>query len=279
MVRLILLLLTAGILAGLLLQNLSPIALIVLGAQTPALPLGVWVTAAIGAGALTALVLSGLLSLARPRRATAPRSSTFAGSRANWFSNANNANPANPSPFSRNTSRAAGTTGSAQRSEDDWESAGQSKDDWEDWGGYEETDRPAGASANRRTEVRDREDEPWANWDGYEEERRRDDRSSIPVDQPPEDQLPRRTDFEVKQEPVIRQQSGTVYSYGYRQPDPSGAGRSENVYDAEYRVITPPYRTEPEAAPPVQPSTDSEDEDWGLDDDDWREDNDRKNKP
>lgn len=44
---------------------------------------------------------------------------------------------------------------------------------------------------------------------------------------------------EVEQEPKTESCSGSVYSYGYREPSGSGVSQTESVYDADYRVITP----------------------------------------
>ena len=83
--------------------------------------------------------------------------------------------------------------------------------------------------------------------------------------------------YEAKQEPTSSYRSGSVYSYGYKNPSDSAVGKTESVYDAEYRVITPPYRpldTEeedntPEPSPSNQQNN-NDDEDWGFDDDeDW----------
>lgn len=46
--------------------------------------------------------------------------------------------------------------------------------------------------------------------------------------------------YEVKQDPKSESWSGSVYSYGYKEPSGSGVGQSESVYDADYRIITPP---------------------------------------
>lgn len=46
--------------------------------------------------------------------------------------------------------------------------------------------------------------------------------------------------YEVKQDPKSQSWSGSVYSYGYKEPSGSGVGQSESVYDADYRIITPP---------------------------------------
>ena len=56
-------------------------------------------------------------------------------------------------------------------------------------------------------------------------------------------------------EPKTESQSGS-YSYSYR-ASTSGVGKTESVYDADYRVITPPHQ-------PI--NTDQEDDDWGFDD-------------
>ena len=73
-------------------------------------------------------------------------------------------------------------------------------------------------------------------------------------------------EYEVKQEPKSRTVTGSVYSYSYREPSSSGAGRSEAVYDANYRVITPPYRDSNN--PPSDTSNQEEEDDWGFGDDD-----------
>ncbi|MGD1713228.1 hypothetical protein [Dapis sp. BLCC M172] len=60
--------------------------------------------------------------------------------------------------------------------------------------------------------------------------------------------------YEVEQEPKTESWSGSVYSYGYRDPSSSGVGQTESVYDADYRVITPP----PPANPPSKPTENQE---------------------
>jgi hypothetical protein len=66
------------------------------------------------------------------------------------------------------------------------------------------------------------------------------------------------TSYEVNQEPKTASKSGSVYSYSYREPSESGVGKTEAVYDANYRVITPPYQKPPEP---------EDDDDWGFEDD------------
>jgi hypothetical protein len=66
--------------------------------------------------------------------------------------------------------------------------------------------------------------------------------------------------YERQQEPKSSSQSGSVYSYSYREPKNTAVGKTESVYDADYRVIIPPYQ------PPTNNPPD--DDDWGFDDDD-----------
>ncbi len=62
--------------------------------------------------------------------------------------------------------------------------------------------------------------------------------------------------YEVSSEPKSSKRQGSVYSYSYREPD-SGERKTESVYDADYRVLTPPYKS---------PNPVSDDDDWGFDD-------------
>ena len=79
--------------------------------------------------------------------------------------------------------------------------------------------------------------------------------------------------YERQQQPKTTSQSDSVYSYSYRQPKNSGVGKTESVYDADYRVIIPPYQ------PPTTTNQKNDDDDWGFfDDDDSVDDNERSPK-
>lgn len=56
-----------------------------------------------------------------------------------------------------------------------------------------------------------------------------------------------------------RSQSNSVYSYNSQSPKNTGVGKTESVYDADYRVIIPPY----------QPSDTEQSDDNDYSDDDW----------
>ncbi|HLO88826.1 MAG TPA: LapA family protein [Nostocaceae cyanobacterium] len=74
--------------------------------------------------------------------------------------------------------------------------------------------------------------------------------------------------YDRPQTPRSGSQSGSVYSYSYKEPKNTAAGKTESVYDADYRVIIPPYQ------PPTK--TQPEDDDWDfLADDDFGDEDDR----
>lgn len=93
----------------------------------------------------------------------------------------------------------------------------------------------------------------------------------------PQDTVRDNTNYETNTEPKSSSRSGS-YSYSYREPSNSGVGKTESVYDADYRVLTPPYRqtntntdtnTNTNQNKNNNPS-DWGDEDWGFEDDpDW----------
>ncbi|NEP58479.1 MAG: hypothetical protein F6K31_15925 [Symploca sp. SIO2G7] len=72
-----------------------------------------------------------------------------------------------------------------------------------------------------------------------------------------------RTNYEVPQEPKTSSKVGSVYSYSYREKEQkeSGVGRNDEVYDANYRLIRPPYKQ------PIE--TKEDEEDWGFEDEDF----------
>lgn len=63
---------------------------------------------------------------------------------------------------------------------------------------------------------------------------------------------------EVQKQPKSISQKGSVYSYGYREPTDKVSDKTDKVYDANYRVIQPPYRENTEQ----QTKIDEEEEDW-----------------
>jgi len=225
-IRIVLLLLVVGGLALLVVSNLSPVLpLVFLGMQTPILPLAAWIGMAIAAGALTSFFLQFLTYLQR-------------GSTTQRF-----AEPEEVPPRTRSVGRESyesppresQTPYTPPPPPPDSETPKNSvASDWEervdeDW---DLDDAPAASTSTRQDFDRDRSQETSAS---------------------------DRTTYEAKQQPKTSSQTGSVYSYGYREPNESGVGRPDAVYDANYRIITPPYQK------PVEPEDD--DEDWGFEDD------------
>lgn len=191
---------------------------------------------------------------------TAPRSdsaydsgyrSDYSGYRANaepsdsWNqanrSNAGRPNPGNPvNQASRKLSDWMANWGQfSRRQYMDWDERDRGLEEWEDWDGYDDLNRPQ----------RQRDE-----FDELEDLER--DRNSAYTSQPPppRDYEPR--NYEASQEAEETYRSGSVYSYRYGKagdegghvdnvydrnddPEPDSADPAA-VYDADYRVITPP---------------------------------------
>jgi hypothetical protein len=287
MVRVALLLLIAAGLVIFTLQNLTPMALVVVGVKTQALPLAVWVLGAIAAGAFTTVLVTSFPGSSR---------SSTVGDRASYGRAADAAARTGRAPWGAETKRtstqasrpkgSAGFTaaGSSRRNVDDWEAP--ESDDWDDWGSSQEPAQyRSSPSPATKTEIRDRADDDWANWEGYEKASPRDSERRSP-----ENPAPRRTEFESQQPPKSSQRSGSTYSYSYREPQDSAPRRKTNeVYDAEYRVLIPPHNPTPEppaptpAPAPAEPKSDpsinttADEDDWDLGDllDDFEDKTDR----
>ncbi len=84
--------------------------------------------------------------------------------------------------------------------------------------------------------------------------------------------------YERQQEPTSGNKSGSSYSYSYREPKNSGVGKTESVYDADYRVIVPPYQSPTENQQPPQVANQAEDDDWGIFDDDEEVEDDKRSR-
>jgi hypothetical protein len=289
-IRLALLLAILGGLTLFALQNSSPaVPLVILGVQTQAFPLAVWMVGAIAAGAFTTLVIAALFGLSktfathsRPAaKRQANRSDTSAD--ASWDKGWSEPQDSSYGSTSAATAAAAAanTTTSYTQSatspsksgfdfRNDWENVGAPVEEWEDWQDYEEPVDSSPAQANPQTsssyssssynsqtyiQEPEEEQEEREEWEDWEEE----------PDAPPSAQ-PQRSDYEVRRDPKTSYQSGSVYSYSYREPSDSGVGKTEAVYDADYRVIIPPARSLDELDSEPAPSQDSDEEDWELDD-------------
>jgi hypothetical protein len=227
-IRIVLLLSVVGGLTLFAVSNLSPVLPVVfLGMTTVALPLAAWIGIAIAAGAITSFFLQFLSYLQRgysPRRLEQPDEVP---PRTRSYRRETPETP-EPEPQTRYTPPPPPQTPSNNPASD-WEERVD-----EDWDFDEESAAPASS----------------------QQDFERENPTSTTQTDP--------TSYEVKQEAKSGYQTGSVYSYSYRDTSESGVAKPDAVYDANYRVITPPYQT-PSQKPP-EPEDD--DEDWGFEDDD-----------
>lgn len=253
--RLILLVVVMGGLTLLLASNWSPVLVLrFLGFETRPLPLAIWILLSTTAGAITVLFISSLYQLSNlltpsPRQTTV--NSRFTSPRAEAIrqpseptsrkTSQSNAQASNQESTPRKASRPLSVDEEwLQGDSQDWDLSEKFSDSYEQEyeDNYEEryTNEPAGS---RNSNARTRDKQKYQSVDEAE------------------------SDFE----------SDSAYSYGYRQPKNSGVGKSESIYDADYRVIVPPYN-EPETIVENNTSNDqakSQDESprKGQADDEW----------
>ncbi len=254
------------------LQNLEPaLSLVFLGVRSPALPLSIWVLLSIAAGVVTSLLISGLLSFS------------------NYLSQSRNRTGRIPPDAFPDERRTPYTPPSGSRKPEidpdrNWENrqtqpASGYRTEYGTPTGYDtrtfQQEPPPSNSPNAKQPIDsiDEEDD-WVS-DGSKNryplgDEDWGDEREIPVRPTANDSaVTNQKDYEAKQQPKSQSWSGSVYSFGFRDPSKSGVGQTESVYDAEYRVLVPPAGAIPQTGKQEIPNNSSEDdEDWGLDDDD-----------
>lgn len=119
---------------------------------------------------------------------------------------------------------------------------------------------PPPPNASPQTPTSDWEETMDKDWN-FQDESASSYREEFNRDRFPETPESDRQSYDVKQQPASGHKNGSVYSYSYRDAQKSGVGKPDVVYDANYRVITPPYQKPPE------PEQEDEEEDWGFEDD------------
>jgi hypothetical protein len=221
--RIVLLVLVVGGLTLFAFSNLSPVLpLVFLGRTTVGLPLAAWIGGAIAAGAISSFCLQLLSSWHRGYSTRRFEERGEVPPRTRSFDRESRENPASESQ-TRYTPPPEPPQTSTSSDASDWEEP--VSDQWD----FDE--QPTVPRANQKD---------------FDQER--------PIRTPGAE----RTSYEAKQEPKTGYKSGSVYSFSYREPSESGVGKAEAVYDANYRVITPPDQ---------KPAEPEEDEDWGFEDD------------
>ena len=230
-------------------QNLSvvpPLPLVLFGVQTQALPLSIWILISIIAGAIAYEFIASLLklpNLRQPqdtfksfsnRRSRQTKTSTYGYSQ-RYSTEAESRSEDNTSP-------PRGTTRNQTRQYDNydsWENAGE-VDDWDF-----EDEREKASDYYRDTKVRD-------------------------TDTSRNNQTTRSSD-EFDSDSDSDSDSDFDYSYNSREAKNPGVGRVESIYDADYRVITSPYKSSSaEQFDEAKNQEDDYDDEWDfLEDDDF----------
>jgi hypothetical protein len=238
-IRLILLVAVMGGLTLLLAQNWSPaLPLVFFGIKTQPLPLAMWILFSTTAGGFTSLFITSLFKLTN--YIALQQRPTPAKPRFNSPRTSNQTRTEEPIPRPNSPPPPASKTQynsrdtSDEDNEDDW-GTNTNSDDWD----FEERQEEEAPKPNSQTQ-QDRESK----------------------------------NYERQQEPKRSSQSGSVYSYSYREPKNSGVGKTESVYDADYRVIIPPYQASASnQADDANDADNSDDDDWGFfeDDDDFED--------
>ncbi|NEQ35534.1 MAG: LapA family protein [Okeania sp. SIO3I5] len=202
-------------------QNWSPsLDLTFLGLKSIPLPVSIWILAALVAGVITYLSIYGIFELSN-------------------YLFKQNLQPSRPRP----------------RQSQHQNQAGQGRDRASQSQGI--SNSQSSFNLNKDSEPREEDEnfDDWKqgppkvspSWDGSTREQ------DIEESQESVSQDSTEKSYEVEKEPKTESWSGSVYSYGYREPSGSGVGQTESVYDADYRVITPP--------PPQDQSTPTQEKD------------------
>ena len=207
LVLLIVLIVVIGGLALFALQNWSPsLQLTFLGLKSRPLPISIWIIGALIAGVVTYLFIYGLFELS------------------NYLFKQNLQSP-------RATSRTLQHQALSRESRDRYSQS------------EEISNSQSSFNLNKDSELRE-EDENIDDWkqetprisNSWDSSRKEQD---IEDTQKSVSQDSTEKNHEVEKEPKTESCSGSVYSYGYREPSASGVSQTESVYDADYRVITP----------------------------------------
>ncbi|AFZ00148.1 hypothetical protein [Calothrix sp. PCC 6303] len=253
-IRLILLVTILGGLTLLLAYNWSPVLpLKFFGMATQGLPLAMWILFSTAAGAATTVFISGLFGFS------------------NYFGRKTQQNKVKSASASQRTqtSREEEPTGSYGNSS----TRGENKDKLRDSTSERVSDR-----VNQKLDNEYEDDDDWdmnRNTDDWE--------FDSEEETPPQNRKQRVRDtdnYQPQRQPKNTPQSNSTYSYSYQEPKGSSVGKTESIYDADYRVIIPPYPSSPEEAPTKlqdeSEDNENQDDDWGLfDEDDDFEDEDK----
>ncbi|AFY53518.1 hypothetical protein Riv7116_0941 [Rivularia sp. PCC 7116] len=246
-IRLILLVAVLGGLMLLLAQNWSPaIPLVFLGLRTKPVSLAMWMLFSTAAGAFTSLLISGLTQLSSRAVSPQPRRTSYEpledSPRVNKRTYRENPRENNfedrvyPPPPSNSPQ-------TSNQFEDDYE------DDYDDW----DLDRNAS--------------------DDWDFEEKAEKEYFEPLPRPEYTKIQDDRDYEDFQEPENDYaRTSNPYADDERDLKDSQAGKTESVYDADYRVIIPPAAASTNSQDSESSQNNQDDDDWDFLDEDFAED-------
>lgn len=245
-------------------QNASPVLPVVfLGTQSFALPLSVLMLSAVAAGVLTSFAIAALYQLSNylfERELLTRRQIPLPHIPRDYMPQTPRRQP-EPAPQANTVLQNNWGTPTASPS------AGISEGVVDRRAGIEERD-DYDEPVNRRAGVEERDDydEPAEDYDEFDEEWEENEQPADP--RAGERDLGRDpTTYEVPQEPKTVSRYGSTYSIGYREPAESEVGKTESVYDADYRVINATSSGEPAPRQDDGSKKQNQDDDWDWDDD------------
>ena len=260
------------------LQNVEPaLSLVFLGIRSPALPLSIWILLSMATGVVTSLLISALLSFSNYLSQTGNRTDRNSRSRDTVSGDRRTAYAPPPPPRKQEIDPDFDTENSQTSYRTEYGTpAGYTPQTFQ----QETPNPPVAKNYTQPTTIQAADDEDdWVS-DGSKSGSQGggddwgDDRDFVAKPQVNDVPAANPRAYETKQEPKSKSWAGSVYSYGYRDPNQSGVGQTESVYDAEYRVLVPPQDSIPQPADQAKnPSVETED-DWGLDENDVFEDDD-----
>lgn len=226
-------------------QNWSPsLFLVFLGMPTPTLPLAVWILLALAAGVMTGLSIAALFR---------------------WYSYLEASNMRRRPRYDRESAYPAGSSHSQESQASETNSIGRSQTSYKGTSARESfapIDDSSKKAAVPSQGDRSKKAAVPTNDDWEQENKISDDWEDVGTVS-----TPREKGDNAKAE----QPKGTdsFYSIGSQDKSNSGVGKAEDVYEANYRVISPPVGQESEEWKNRKNYDGGEnDEDWGLDEDD-----------
>jgi hypothetical protein len=232
------LLVLLGICVLFVVQNLPPVSLVFFGSNPVTLPLSIWIVLFTGAGLISSLIIQALNNL-----------SSLTSAPDNIPQKPSSYSPPSPAPSSPSTSPTATIKNTSLEEKPAWENYSPEKINSRSES--VKMEKINNFEADWELEHRER---PWPQGEQRQE--------TIETNQTESNQeVP---NFEVQQTPQTKSRSASLYSYKYRERSqirpkfkPKSQPKDE-VYDANYRVITPPYRDN------NQPINEDEDEEWDF---------------